>query len=66
MKTECPLGEVRGWFYSLGVKNRATDKDKGLYQLSLFFKDGECLINIFHLLEVLVLQNSKDKIIHIP
>ena len=35
-----PLGENRREFYSLGVNNRARDKDQGRGKLALFFKAG--------------------------
>ena len=35
-----PLGEIRKWFHSLGVENRATNKDQGRCRLSFFFRVG--------------------------
>ena len=35
------MEEIRKWFYSLGVENRATDQ--GRCKLSFFFKVGWCL-----------------------
>ena len=66
------LGDNGRWFYNLGVKNRATDKDQGSFHC--FSKAGdpsfwneECLISVLHLLGVLgLLKNSKDIVIHIP
>lgn len=75
-----PLWENRKWFYSLGVENRATDKDQGRGKLVLFFKlvlsgprtdswgpsfqNEECFINIFHLLGVLVMWKN-SKILYL-
>ena len=66
-----PLGENRKWFHSLGVENRATDKDQGRCKLVFFFRVSgsgsrtgssspgmKNLLNLFELL-VLVLRNSK-------
>ena len=40
LKTVPPLRENRRWFYSLGVENRATDKDQGRFKFAVFFKAG--------------------------
>ena len=40
LKTVPPLGEIRRWFYSLGVRNKASDKDQGRGKLALSFKGG--------------------------
>ena len=67
LKTVSHLGETGGWFYSLGVKNRAMDKDPCRGEPALFFKAGVQVVPglvqmillegiiIFHLLGVSVL-----------
>ena len=40
LKTVPSLGEIRKWFYSLEVENRAKDKDQGRYKNVFFFKAG--------------------------
>ena len=50
LHTMTPLGENRKWFYSLGVENRARDKDQGRGKLALSFKVAPGLVLVVLLL----------------
>ena len=53
-----PLGEIRKWFYSLGVENRATEKDQGRDKLAV--SQSCCLVAPGLVLVVLLLSGMKN------